>query len=414
MSSNISHPLETLQLIEREWSSFSMYSYDARIPKIINRGGARISKNYCDYDKLQRIEEDWGSFREFSIEYRSKSYHLRETLGAIRDRCSSIRMLLDDYLYAEESDALDTLQQKMHNFLETLLQISEECDSFLIFLEKYLPLEESIPFEALKTIIYKCDSFNSLSKEYLSDGLKFLKRDFKFLDIILNSQILVDEPDVREKGQVLLQDAEADVIIYSMQEMLNILRTNLINLPKEALEFHRRDIDSVIADAGLLVYSLLGSKHEKQVIATGETNQALIWSNSEGNQVLPESCCSCGTARAIGWTYDVEYIIDACKEEVPDWCLSIWILHIIEDINILMKEVGNMQEMRGSDPVLRNTIEAARERTPQFASNPSRSEEMVGFEDVMVELTDKLIRGSSGLDVISIVGMTGLGKQAIF
>ncbi|KAM3203369.1 hypothetical protein P3L10_030995 [Capsicum annuum] len=126
-------------------------------------------------------------------------------------------MLLDDYLYAEESDALDTLQQKMHNFLETLLQISEECDSFLIFLEKYLPLEESIPFEALKTIIYKCDSFNSLSKEYLSDGLKFLKRDFKFLDIILNSQILVDEPDVREKGQVLLQDAEADVIIYSMQ-----------------------------------------------------------------------------------------------------------------------------------------------------------------------------------------------------
>ncbi|MCD7456819.1 hypothetical protein HAX54_033302 [Datura stramonium] len=60
--------------------------------------------------------------------------------------------------------------------------------------------------------------------------------------------------------------------------------------------------------SGLLVYSLIGNKHEKEVTALGETNQALIpriprlpfrlsifhkestSDNSEGNQVLPQGC----------------------------------------------------------------------------------------------------------------------------
>ncbi|MCE3217092.1 hypothetical protein HAX54_010322, partial [Datura stramonium] len=67
----------------------------------------------------------------------------------------------------------------------------------------------------------------------------------------------------------------------TLQEMLNILRTNLINLPTKALEFHLRDIDFVIIDAGLLVYSLIVNKHEKEVTALGETNQALIPSMKE-------------------------------------------------------------------------------------------------------------------------------------
>ncbi|MCE5166557.1 hypothetical protein HAX54_021766 [Datura stramonium] len=101
--------------------------------------------------------------------------------------------------------------------------------------------------------------------------------------------------------------------------------------------------------------------------------------------------------------YEVESIIDACEEGVPDWCLSLWIFHIIE--------VEEMQEMKVYDLVLHNTIEAAREHTPHFASNPSKNEEMVGFKDVMVELIGKLIGGSSDLDVISIVGNNHLLNQ---
>ncbi|MCE5166556.1 hypothetical protein HAX54_021765 [Datura stramonium] len=449
MCSNTSHPLETLQLIGKEWDSFNMYSCDARIPKIIKR-----IKKECD--SFSVFSNDSPSISNYSL---SKLSRVRKTLRKIEHQCDLFKILIDDYPFPEEYDALDTLQRKMHNLLETSLQIGKLC------------LSSDDGF-SLQRISDECDSLNSYLDEHLSlvDGLKFLKRDFKFLDIILNSQIIIDEPDVREILQVLFQAAAADVakinpkqlrsryhrygifdvqhkfretklkirakysipkisykdgivvpnivmefidtvtenlcglpklndpssflcvrglmgqikkalkelkvlrsFVYlvsyrciepqgqqtflshalevawhtitvtwlyfpsnrygyldsapneeyhlfsavlgskiqpiepnickmyidvlkalkatiasncetikaTLQEMLNILRTNLINLPTKALEFHLRDIDSVIIDAGLLVYSLIGNKHEKEVTALGETNQALIPSMKE-------------------------------------------------------------------------------------------------------------------------------------
>lgn len=41
------------------------------------------------------------------------------------------------------------------------------------------------------------------------------------------------------------------------------------------------------------------------------------------------------------------------------------------------------------------------------------NEEIVGFEDVLENLKDQLIRRSRGQDVISIVGMRGIGKMTL-
>ncbi|KAH0671117.1 hypothetical protein KY289_025610 [Solanum tuberosum] len=61
----------------------------------------------------------------------------------------------------------------------------------------------------------------------------------------------------------------------NLQEMLCLLRDNLINLPILDLEFHLQDMDSVILDAGLLIYSLYDIKGEKEDTTLNDMNRAL-------------------------------------------------------------------------------------------------------------------------------------------
>ncbi|MCD7471942.1 hypothetical protein HAX54_012744 [Datura stramonium] len=56
----------------------------------------------------------------------------------------------------------------------------------------------------------------------------------------------------------------------TLDEISKLLRANLIHLPIQGLEFHLKDIHTVIVDVGLLVYSLYDSEEEQ------ETNHALF------------------------------------------------------------------------------------------------------------------------------------------
>ncbi|XP_009591361.1 putative late blight resistance protein homolog R1C-3 [Nicotiana tomentosiformis] len=173
----------------------------------------------------------------FSEEYLSKLSHLRETLQRIEEEYSSFHMFLYKTLFSRESDSLHILQHieegldsfdmylnelrsKLSNFLETVRQVGEECGSLLIFSEKYmLSSKESDPLETMQWIKKEWGLSSFLSEKYLSsvDGLKFLKRDFKFLDIILNLQVSKDELDI-EKIQSLFRGAAASLIKISGQE----------------------------------------------------------------------------------------------------------------------------------------------------------------------------------------------------
>ncbi|KAH0668804.1 hypothetical protein KY289_023297 [Solanum tuberosum] len=63
--------------------------------------------------------------------------------------------------------------------------------------------------------------------------------------------------------------------MVNLQEMLCLLRDNLIHLPILDLEFHLQDMDSVIVDAGLLIYSLYDIKGEKEDTVLDDMNRAL-------------------------------------------------------------------------------------------------------------------------------------------
>ncbi|PHT96292.1 putative late blight resistance protein -like protein R1B-14 [Capsicum chinense] len=118
--------------------------------------------------------------------------------------------------------------------------------------------------------------------------------------------------------------------------------------------------------------------------------------------------------QVISKAYEVNHLVVGCiNKDIPEWCLVLWIGDIIEEITLIVREVAEIHENKVSDLVLHNTTDVATPHTLQFERITSMSEEMVGFDEVVNKLRRQLIGGLSGLDVISIVGMPGLGKTTL-
>ncbi|MCE3216596.1 hypothetical protein HAX54_007095 [Datura stramonium] len=107
--------------------------------------------------------------------------------------------------------------------------------------------------------------------------------------------------------------------------------------------------------------------------------------------------------QVIAKAYEVYHLVVGCiNNDIPEWCLVRWIGDIIEEITLLMREVMKIHEKKVADLVLHTTTDVAGAHTSQFARITSIREDMVGFDEVVKTLRQKLIRGLSELDVISI------------
>nr|AAT40487.1 putative disease resistance protein [Solanum demissum] len=114
--------------------------------------------------------------------------------------------------------------------------------------------------------------------------------------------------------------------------------------------------------------------------------------------------------------YKSEYVIDSCLSiSYPLWYKFHWISEVVENIKLLNKDVS---EIFGRKHIEVTLHEVAKTSTyliePSLLANtPTENEEMVLFQDVMEKIKKQLLGGSSQLDVISIVGMPGLGKTTL-
>ncbi|XP_025886812.1 uncharacterized protein [Solanum lycopersicum] len=118
----------------------------------------------------------------------------------------------------------------------------------------------------------------------------------------------------------------------------------------------------------------------------------------------------------IEMAYKSEYVIDSCLSiSYPLWYKVHWISEVVENIKLLNKDVTEIFRRKHIEVTLH---EVAKTSTyliePSLLANaPTGNEEMVLFQDVMEKIKKQLLGGSSQLDVISIVGMPGLGKTTL-
>ncbi|XP_055810338.1 uncharacterized protein LOC129880370 [Solanum dulcamara] len=123
-----------------------------------------------------------------------------------------------------------------------------------------------------------------------------------------------------------------------------------------------------------------------------------------------------GLIRSVSvMAYKAEYVIHSCLAySHPLWYKVLWISEVFEDIKLVNKFVGETCERRKIEATVHEVAKTSTNLAPSFPVNTQRAnEEMEGFQDTMDELKEKLLRGSPELDVISIVGMPGLGKTTL-
>ncbi|KAL2552791.1 putative late blight resistance protein-like protein R1A-6 [Forsythia ovata] len=107
--------------------------------------------------------------------------------------------------------------------------------------------------------------------------------------------------------------------------------------------------------------------------------------------------------------YEVEYIINSFP---PVWYLSIRLPQVLEKIKLIRMALEKIRKNQYTG--IQKVAEYPNGQVSLQAEKPPILDDMVvGFEDHIMEITEKLVRGPEYLQIISIFGMPGVGKTSL-
>ncbi|KAK4715320.1 hypothetical protein R3W88_013658 [Solanum pinnatisectum] len=110
-----------------------------------------------------------------------------------------------------------------------------------------------------------------------------------------------------------------------------------------------------------------------------------------------------------------EYVIDSClSSSHPLWYKVLWISEVVDDIKLENHVVSETCGRKKIDVKVHKVVNTSVSLGPSLSGNtPRTNEEMEGFQEAMDKIKKQILRRSPHLDVISIVGMAGIGKTTL-
>ncbi|WMV28850.1 hypothetical protein MTR67_022235 [Solanum verrucosum] len=119
--------------------------------------------------------------------------------------------------------------------------------------------------------------------------------------------------------------------------------------------------------------------------------------------------------RVTDMAYKAEYVMDSCLTySYPLWYKVLWISEAAENIKLLNKVVRETCERKKIDVAVLKVRKTSTHLVPSLSANtPGSNEEMESFQEAMDQMKKQLLGGSRELDVISLVGMPGIGKTTL-
>ncbi|XP_049405429.1 putative late blight resistance protein homolog R1B-23 [Solanum stenotomum] len=118
---------------------------------------------------------------------------------------------------------------------------------------------------------------------------------------------------------------------------------------------------------------------------------------------------------ATEMAYKAEYVIDSClSSSHPLWYKVLWISEVVDNIKLENHVVSETCGRKKIDVKVRKVVNTSVSLGPSLSGNTPRiNEEMEGFQEAMDKIKEQILRRSPHLDVISIVGMAGIGKTTL-